>query len=164
MAHRMKNIFAIFCAALLLLAGCSSDDDLGTIGGSGELPRSDRERSGGPPKKATMPNQDNDTGTSTLPTTSSSYSDIGGHGILWKPVSESDGKLAVLLRRSYGNPTVKILDMRWKVIETGRFVYLSNPDRATYRFARSGGGYPRPCLIQVGSQTFRVPDGSRRYE
>ena len=111
-----------------------------------------------------MPNQDNDTGTSTPPTTSSSYPDIGGHGILWKPVSESDGKLAVLLRRSYGNPTVKILDMQERPIDTGRFVYFSNPDRATYRFGRPGGSFPKPCLLQVGGRTFRVPDGSRRYE
>ena len=33
----MKTLFVIFCAMLLLLAGCSSDDDLGTMGGSGEL-------------------------------------------------------------------------------------------------------------------------------
>lgn len=52
---------------LLLLVGCSSDDDQGTIGGAGDE-RSDRVRDGGSTKKATMPNQD---GSKPAPTTSS---------------------------------------------------------------------------------------------
>jgi hypothetical protein len=71
-----KNIFAIFCAALLLLAGCSDND--GTISGSGDLERSERPRDGGTTKKATMPNQDGDTGDVSSPSGScSEYSSYG---------------------------------------------------------------------------------------
>lgn len=61
--------FAVAIAlALVMLVGCSSGDDQGTIGGAGDE-RSDRVRDGGPTKKATMPNQD---GGKTAPTTTSS--------------------------------------------------------------------------------------------
>jgi len=152
--------FSISLAVLILLsAGCSDND--GTISGSGDE-RSDRVRGDGPTKKAPMPNQDDDDSPSTP--TSADYPHIAGRGILWKPVSDSDGKLAVLLNSSYGNPGVRVLSMQGNTIETGRFVYYSNPDRATYRFSRSGGSFPKPCLLQVGSQRYLVPDGARRYE
>jgi len=66
----VKVAMGCFTAALavlvILLVGCSSDDDQGTIGGAGDE-RSDRVRDGST-KKATMPNQD---GGSSQPTTSS---------------------------------------------------------------------------------------------
>lgn len=164
MKTRTLATMALWCFSIalvvlaLLLAGCSDND--GTISGAGDE-RSDRVRDGGPTKKAPMPNQDDDSST---PPTAADYPHIAGRGILWKPVSDSDGKLAVLLKPSYGKPSVRVLDMSQRTLETGRFVYYSNPDRATYRFGRSGGSFPRPCLLQVGGQTFLVPDGSKRYE
>ena len=105
------------------------------------------------------------TGTDTgKTTTTTSYPGISGHGILWKPVSDSNRKLAVLLNRSYGRPTVKVLDMNKNVIETGYFVYYSNPNRATYRFGRPGRSFPSPCLIQVGSAIYKVDNPAKRYE
>ena len=151
--------FSIALAVLLMmLVGCSDND--GTIGGSGDE-RSDRVRDGGPTKKAPMPNQDDDSPSTP---TAADYPHIAGRGILWKPVSDSDHNLAVLLNPSFGNPGVRVLSMSGSTIATGKFVYYSNPDRATYRFNRAGGSFPRPCLLQVGGQTFLVPDGSKRYE
>lgn len=92
------------------------------------------------------------------------YASVDRKGILWKPVADTGGKLVVLLARSYGKPTVKVLDMNKKVIETGRFVYFSNPNRATYRFTRAGRNFPNPCLIQVGSKIFKVDKPSKRHE
>jgi len=93
------------------------------------------------------------------------YPTVAGHGILWKPVSDSNGKLAVLLARSYGNPRVDIFDRRGRFIESLRFYYYSNPNRATYRGNRAGRNYGSPCYVRIaGRYVFRVPDSSRRYE
>ena len=92
------------------------------------------------------------------------YPDVGGEGILWKPVSDSNGNLVILLNRSYGNPKVELLSPDGDVIETGDFAYYSNPDRATYRFNKPGGSYPDGTLVRVGGKTFAVPNTSKRYE
>jgi hypothetical protein len=91
------------------------------------------------------------------------YPSVAGHGILWKPVADSGGKLVVLLNRSYGKPTVRIKNSRNQVIAVGKFVYYSNPNRATYRFDRPGRSYGS-CYLIVGKQIFYVPNGARRYE
>lgn len=104
-----------------------------------------------------------DTGT-TQTSDISSYPDLAGHGILWKPVSDSNRNLAILLARSYGVPRISVLDANKNVIENGRFVYRSNPDRATYRFGRPGRSFPSPCLLQVGSKIFKVSNPAKRYE
>ena len=74
----MKALFVIFCAALILLTGCSDED--GALSGSGDLEKSDRVRDdGGPAKKATVPNQDDPaTPTPTVsPGNCSEYSSYG---------------------------------------------------------------------------------------
>ena len=157
----MIKIIAVFLC--LVLSSCSggSDDDVGTINGAGDGERSTRPRDGDvptvPAKPGTKPT------TPTTPTTSV-YPDVAGHGILWKPVSDSTGKLAILLAPSYGVPSVTVLSMAKQPIESGVFVYKSNPNRATYRFGRPGGSFPAPCLLQVGSKIFKVTNPSRRYE
>lgn len=148
----MKALMVALLA--LLLAGCGGDDGQGVLTG-----RSDRERDGNIPTavKITTP-------TTTKPTTTASYPSVAGHGILWKPVADSGGKLVVLLNRSYGKPPVSVLAMNKQVIEIGTFAYYSNPDRATYRFGRPGGSFPKPCLLQVGGVIYRVDDPGKRYE
>ena len=149
----------VHLAALILLCSCNS-------GGNGDAPPI---MSGGPEgiikeelertKKVTT------TPTVSTPTVSSSYPSISSSsGILWKPVADSGGGLVILLNRSYGNPGVAVLSMSGSVIETGRFVYYSNPDRATYRFSRSGASFPSPCLLRVGTKIWKVEDPRRRYE
>lgn len=170
----MNRIFTILLIVFmaLLLNSCGewdnlvdsisgSDDDVETTA-STELPRKEVTPTTTKTETKTETKQTKETDTNTDST--SSYPNVAGHGILWKPVSDSTGTLAVLLARSYGKPSVKVLDASKKVIDTGNFVYYSNPDRATYRFGRAGGKFPKPCLLQVGSQIFRVPDGSNRYE
>jgi hypothetical protein len=103
-------------------------------------------------------------GTSSPVNPPSSSPQVAGNGILWKPVADSGGDLVVLLDRSYGKPTVRVLSTSGAVIEAGRFVYYSNPNRATYRFDRPGRDFPKPCLLQVGNKTFTVLDGAKRYE
>ena len=147
----MKNFSAALLILLMvfLLNGCGDSDDseVDAINGSSNEGST----------------QTSDKGT-TQPTDIKSYPNVAGHGILWKPVAESNGKLVILLARSYGKPAVKVLDMQKNVIENGRFVYFSNPNRATYRFGRSGRSFPNPCLIQVGSKIYKVDNPSKRHE
>lgn len=137
----MKKISTALLILLMtvLLNGCSDSKDIDTITGSSK------------------------DGTSQ-PTANGQYPDVSRHGILWKPVSDSNRMLAILLAPSYGVPKVTVMDMNKRVIDTGRFVYKSHPNRATYRFALPGKSFPKPCLLQVGNQIFMVPDGSKRYE
>ncbi len=131
----------LIISMVILLNGCSkSDKDVESTNGSG------------------------DEVTTAKTTDNISYPSMDRKGVLWKPVSDSNKKLAVLLNRSYGRPTVKVLDMNKKVIDTGRFVYFSNPNRATYRFARPGRNFPNPCLIQIGSKTYKVDNPAKRHE
>lgn len=147
----MKNFNTALLILLMvfLLNGCGDSDDskVDSINGSSNA-------------GTTQPSGQ---GT-TQPTNINSYPNVAGHGILWKPVSDSNRNLAILLAKSYGRPAVKVLDMQKNVIENGRFVYYSNPNRATYRFGRPGRSFPSPCLVQVGSKIYKVDNPAKRYE
>ncbi len=159
--NRLLSAFVVIFI-IFLLNSCGEVDDLvDSVSGSDDESAASNEN---PRKDVTPTTTTPTTGTKTSTDPTASYPNVAGHGILWKPVSDSDKKLAVLLKSSYGVPTVNVLDANKNLIEKGRFVYKSNPDRATYRFSRSGGAFPKPCLIQVGGEIFRVPNGSNRYE
>jgi hypothetical protein len=147
----MKNFSTALLILLMifLLNGCGDSDDKGvdSINGSGDAGTTQPTGQG--------PSQPSDT---------KSYPGVAGHGILWKPVSDSNKKLAILLARSYGKPAVKVMDMQKNVIENGKFVYFSNPNRATYRFGRPGRSFPNPCLVQVGSKIYKVDNPAKRHE
>jgi len=103
----------------------------------------------------------------TAPKPSSRYPNVAGHGILWKPVADSGGKLAVLLNKSYGAPQVKVKNRNNQLIASGSFDGYSNPDRATYRFGISGPEIARrygTVYLVVGSNVFTVPNPAQRYE
>lgn len=163
----MKRLSAVLLVVLMafLLNGCGEWDNLvDSITGSDEDTATTTAQTE-KPRKVVTPTTKTDTKTDTEPKTdTSSYPGVAGHGILWKPVSDSTGKLAVLLAPSYGVPKVSVLDTNKKVLDNGVFVYKSNPNRATYRFGRPGRSFPKPCLLQVGSKIFKVADPSKRYE
>lgn len=158
----MKELITLL-ALLVLTVSCSSGGDDTPImsGGPEGIIKEELERT----KKVTTSPSIPTTPTVTTPVGTSSYPSItSSSGILWKPVADSGGGLVVLLHRSYGNPGVAVLSVSGTVIETGRFVYYSNPDRATYRFSRPGASFPTPCLLKVGTKIYKVDDPRRRYE
>lgn len=63
---------------------------------------------------------------------------------LWKPISESDGNLVVLLPSELNNniQQVYLVDSSGNVLEKGKFTGFKNGDRGHYRFSKSGGNYP----------------------
>lgn len=73
----------------------------------------------------------------------------GGSGeFLWKPASESDGKLVVLLPSQYSGKIVsasihsEIPPTANNRLEEGRFSGNANGGRAHFRFSKNGGSYP----------------------
>lgn len=79
-------------------------------------------------------------------------------GFLWKPSSDNDGKLVILLPKEWTGRAeqVQILNPAGnKVIETGRFTSIANGFRQHYRFNKSGGDYPDNAVVKV-----RFSDGS----
>lgn len=83
--------------------------------------------------------------------------------ILWKPVSEGDHNLVILLPANYGNEMVNILDAAGTRLETGRSVGRTNGNRPTYRFSRPGHGYPDPAYLEVGGSLYKVNNPGIRH-
>lgn len=75
---------------------------------------------------------------------------------LWKPISDSTGKLAVLVPAGGGPVTVNG--------ERGSYGGNGNGGRDHYRFSKPGGAYGTniPCVCGFG--TVMIPDGALRYE
>lgn len=79
----------------------------------------------------------------------------GGGGMLWKPISEGDGKLVILIGVTGGTCTVNG--------EVGRYVGQTNGNRATYRFSKPGAGYgTNITVVHSTAGTWTVAVGSVR--
>ena len=67
----------------------------------------------------------------------------GGGGFLWKPTSENDGKLVVLLPSSYAGKvkSVEVQDAQGNTLGTGKFSSNANGGRDHFRFGKSGASF-----------------------
>lgn len=79
--------------------------------------------------------------------------------MLWKPISESDGRLVVLTPTSFGTPNVRVLTRSCDTIETGDYVGHTNGNRATYRFGQWGGAYPSDAILAVDGNLYTMTNG-----
>ncbi len=95
-------------------------------------------------------------------TVSSNLPPLGPTGIIWKPVSEGDHKLAIVLPQHYSAPTLTVRGMSGAVIDTGNYIGRTNGNRPTYRFGRAGGGYPTPCILRVGTADYLISSPANR--
>jgi hypothetical protein len=84
--------------------------------------------------------------------------------MLWKPESESDHKLVVLIPASYRAVKVSIYDAEGNLIERGDFEGRTNGRRPTYRFTKPGKSYPDPCYLRVGDKVFSITNPGGRHE
>lgn len=85
-------------------------------------------------------------------------------GFLWKPVSESNGRLVVLLPRGTRSGNVSIRDSANNLLDTGKFSGIHNGGREHYRFSKPGSGYPENCKVVYNNVTVTIPNPSNRYE
>lgn len=83
--------------------------------------------------------------------TNGGQSSSGSEKFLWKPVSDSDGKLAVLLPSSLTGDVSKVTIEApdGKVIGQGRFSGVGNGEREHYRFSQAGGSYPDGSRVLI---------------
>ncbi len=95
----------------------------------------------------------------------------GSEGFLFKPVSDSDGKLAILMPADLAGDVVEVLlkDPEGKKIEEGRYGGNGNGGRDHYRFNRAGGDYPENLVVEAvlkngSSKTWDIPSPSQRYD
>jgi hypothetical protein len=80
---------------------------------------------------------------------------------LWKPTSERDKKLVILLPSSINSSvrSVQIVSPKaTKVLETGSFSGIGNGNRSHFRFKKPGGSYPDGSIVLI-----TLNDGSRRH-
>jgi hypothetical protein len=83
-----------------------------------------------------------------------------GGEFLWKPISEKDGKLAILLPKQF---TGKIASLHVaapngkELLANGRSAGVGNGDREHFRFDRAGSTFPDGSIVVA-----RLKDGSTR--
>lgn len=108
-------------------------------------------------------------------TTSSSTGTKNASGFLWKPVSDSNGNLVVLLPSAYSGKihSVGIYSAlpadSTHLLETGRFSGNANGGRAHFRFTHPGAKYPDNSVVVAqltnGRQIeFPIADSAKRIE
>ncbi|MBM3266143.1 MAG: DUF4214 domain-containing protein [Candidatus Sericytochromatia bacterium] len=95
----------------------------------------------------------------------------GPGGFLWKPVSDSDGKLAVLLpEKLTNNARAAYLEgPDGTKLEDGRYAGNGNGGREHFRFRKQGGAYPPGTTVVVVTQDgttvrFTVKDTGARND
>lgn len=95
----------------------------------------------------------------------------GDQGFLFKPTSESDGKLVVLLpsRLSGLIAGVQLYDPAARLLDAGRYSGVGNGGREHFRFNKPGSGYPDGTTVEVSLKTgdklrYVIGDTSQRVE
>lgn len=96
----------------------------------------------------------------------------GPSGFLFKPISENEHLLAVLLPEAFAHKvtTVLLRDAGGNVIDEGRSTgYGDLGTREKFAFNKQGGQYPKDLTVEVrfadGSvTTYSIPDPSQRYD
>ncbi len=141
-----------------------------------KLSMSPRELSAPSNSISTNNSLDTSSGASTSgskPSSVGSSSPGSRNGFLWKPVSDSNGKLAVLLPSNLAGKveTTEIYadlpSNGGTPLDKGRFSGNANGSRDHFRFSKPGGAYPDGAYVVAtlkdGSQlTFQIKDSSER--
>jgi hypothetical protein len=89
---------------------------------------------------------------------------------VWKPASEKDGKLAVVIPAKFTPDVVSVVlrdPSTNKVIAQGRPSGVGNGQRAHYRFSKPGSEYPKKVVVEVELKSgaikrYSISDSSHR--
>ena len=103
-------------------------------------------------------------------TGASTNTGIGG-GFLFKPISEGDGNLVVLLPTSMSGDVagLTIRDSNGQILDTGRGLGDYDDGRPLFRFSSPGGAYPENITVSAlmndgGVRDYKIPTPAQRYE
>ena len=101
----------------------------------------------------------------------------GNGGFVWKPISEGDGKLVVILpsgefRKKIATVTIRssAVPVSGNRIEAGYFATdTANGNRPHYRFLKRGAEYGKNIFLVVTKSngeivSYRIPDGAKRWD
>ena len=97
----------------------------------------------------------------------------GADGFLFKPISNNQGKLAVLLPAAITGQVLSVIlkDSSDEVLEEGRLIPdgIAETGREKYNFTRKGAEYPRDLTVEVHLangevRRYKIPDPSKRYD
>jgi hypothetical protein len=95
----------------------------------------------------------------------------GANGFLFKPRSDTQGKLVVLLPATLTGKIsgVVLKDASGNEIESGRSGGVGNGEREHFRYNQPGGQYPANLTVEVrlkGGEvkSYSIPDPSKRYD
>ncbi len=98
-------------------------------------------------------------------------SEPGAGQFLFKPISDSDGRLAILLPPKLAGLVsgVKLIGPGGKDLESGRYAGNGNGGRDHYRFNQPGGNYPDGLTVEVALKTgqlvrYLIRETSQRTE
>ncbi len=94
-----------------------------------------------------------------------------GSCLLWKPHSEIDGGLVILVPAAMGGATPIIKRANGEVFATAREHVearghnLCNGIRYHYVFGRgTGSAFPMPSILSIGGANYQIPNPAGRYE
>lgn len=138
-------LFSGICGALVFVLGCSLDsssdisDNVDTVLGqeSGAIQQALAEPAPQQTSSSSSPSR-----SSTPRASTSSSSGGGGGGFVWKPISDGDGNLVVLLPPSLTGSVAGVRIVKGgSGIEQGRPTGPTNGNRETFRFSAPGAAY-----------------------
>lgn len=145
---RFRYNFLSLIFLMITLFGCEIDS-------SGNNKSKSSDDGGGRPPHLPLP-------TSNQPPTSGLQ---GENVFLWKPASESDGNLVVLVPAALSGEPSGTLTINDNI--SGRFTGIHNGNRNHYRFSRPGREYGENIPVVLSRLGIRhewiVPNGSSRY-
>ena len=81
-----------------------------------------------------------------------------GNGFVYKPLSEGDGNLVVLIPASYSGGSLTVAG------ESGRNVGRTNGNRLTFRFSKTGCAYGNNVSLSSNGKTCTIPSGCNRVD
>lgn len=160
MFRRLFSLSLLFSLLLLLMVACGGDDDDNDEAPPPPPPAPEEPEK--PPEEDPPEEDPPEEPAPAPPPPDENVKSIDDTCILWKPISESDHKLVVLLPTNYGNPDVFVIDDKGNM-ERGRYVGRTNGNRATYRFSRPGSNYSNPSYLKVGGTKYKVKSPEKRH-
>lgn len=168
----LKQIQVSIAALFTAMALSSCNLDLGSGTTSAEIDQLLAERiaaENAANQPATTPTSNTDSGSPSpapapapAPKPTAPVSTGGGGGFLWKPVSDSNGNLVVLLPSQY-NGKVSSVSVNG---ERGSFSGIANGNRTHWRFSKPGAAYGSNARVvattSAGNASWTVPNGAAR--
>ena len=160
MYSSIKSVFAVLLIiGVGLVTGCSIDSSSDVTDQVDDLIEQDQAQAEAAAAEQSSSSGSSDSSSSSHSASPSSSSGGGSSGgFVWKPVSEGDGNLVVLLPSAYAGSVVAMDIVKGgSVVERGRFTGNTNGNRPTFRFRQPGAGYGSGLTVVA-----RLSDGSNK--